>query len=84
MYELFRAKATPEDVLKEAGKDENQRVLTNNLFYAHLYIGLFYEAEGKADLAKKHLETAHEQYASSHYMGDVARVHLLLLKANAK
>lgn len=84
VYEMYRGKMTPDDVLKKSTADiKDEDLLKNNLFYAHLYIGLFYEADGKADLAKKHIELAHEKYPSDHYMGDVARVHLALLK-NAK
>ncbi len=81
VYEMYRGKMSAEEVLKKSVdnvKDEGQ--LKNNLFYAHLYIGLYHEADGKADLAKKHIALAHEKYPSTHYMGDVARVHLMLLK----
>ena len=54
--------------------------LNNRLFYTHLYIGLFYDARGKTKLAKKHITTAWEKYPSTHYMGDVARVHRDLFK----
>ena len=46
---------------------------------AHLYIGLYYEAAGKAKLAREHIALAVENRVD-HYMGDVARVHLQLLK----
>jgi lipoprotein NlpI len=49
------------------------------LFYAHLYIGLYYEAAGDAKAAREHLERA-VSYRANHYMGDVARVHLGLMK----
>ena len=85
VYEMYRGKMTPEEVLKKSTADiKDEELLKNNLFYAHLYIGLFYEAEGKADQARKHIELAHEKYPSDHYMGDVARVHIELLKKGAK
>ena len=49
------------------------------LFYAHLYIGLYNEALGQTKAARQHIERA-ERNAARHYMGDVARVHLMLLR----
>jgi lipoprotein NlpI len=80
VYEMYRGKMTPDEVLAksvEGTKDEGR--LKNDQFYAHLYIGLFYEAAGKTDLAKKHIDLANK-FGSDHYMGDVARVHAMLLK----
>jgi lipoprotein NlpI len=75
IYDLYRGKATPEDVLKavEAGMP-NDRELNARQFYAHLYLGLWYEAAGKKDLAAKHVKEA-ETHKIGHYMWDVARVH---------
>ena len=53
--------------------------LNDRLFYAHLYIGLYYEAAGDAKAAREHIERA-VSYRADHYMGDVARVHLGLMK----
>jgi len=49
--------------------------LKNRLFYANLYIGLWYEAEGKEKEAREHIFKAAGEYAVEGYMGDVARVH---------
>ena len=54
--------------------------LNQQLFYAHLYIGLFYEASGNEKLARKHIAQAAEEYKVNEYMGEVARVHADLLK----
>ena len=78
VFALFSGKATPEDVLKEAerGADEisKERLLLQR-FYAHLYIGLYYEANNKPKLARKHIKLAATKYAVEGYMGNVARVH---------
>jgi lipoprotein NlpI len=71
IYALYRGKATVHDVLAAAGGGRE------GLFYAHLYIGLYYEAAGNAKAARDHIARAVEQKAD-HYMGDVARVHLKL------
>jgi lipoprotein NlpI len=82
VYELFAGKAKPEDVLKEAsGKSSSEAQLKQQLFFAHLYLGLYYEAHRKPELAREHIAKAAGQYAQNHYMGDVARVHAKLLGA---
>ena len=84
IYELYRGKLKPADVLKAVevgnpGADEKNK----RLFYAHLYLGLWYQAADKRDLAKKHLIEA-EQHKIGHYMWDVAHVHADLLRAEEK
>jgi lipoprotein NlpI len=80
-YELIQGKAKPEEVLatvdnaKLKGEEKNEA-----LFYAHLYIGLNYEAEGNEKKCLEHLTTAVEKYKISHYMWDVGNVHLQLAK----
>jgi len=49
--------------------------LKNRLFYANLYIGLWYEAEGKEKEAREHIFKAAGEYGVEGYMGDVARAH---------
>jgi lipoprotein NlpI len=84
IYDLYRGKLKPEDVLKtaEAG-NPTKEVLNTRLFYAHLYLGLWHEAGGRAADAKKHLLQA-EQHKIGHYMWDVAHVHADRLRAAAK
>jgi lipoprotein NlpI len=81
VYELFAGKVKPDDVLKavdedKPGDDERKK----RLFYAHLYLGLWYESEGDSKKAREHLTKAADDYRISHYMGDVARIHRDLLK----
>jgi lipoprotein NlpI len=54
--------------------------LKNRLFYANLYIGLWYEAEGNAKIAREHIFKAAGEYAVEGYMGDVARVHAAVFR----
>jgi lipoprotein NlpI len=74
VYALFAGKLKPADVLKaaEAGKPEPAK-LNRQLFYAHLYLGLYYEANGDEAKALEHLTRATE-HRIGHYMWDVARV----------
>jgi lipoprotein NlpI len=78
IYEMFRGKAAPSSVIAVAGAGREA------LFFAHLYIGLYYEAEGDAAKSREHIALAASRYAQNHYMGDVARVHQRLRKAAKK
>jgi lipoprotein NlpI len=79
VHALFAGRATPEQVLTAAQADEPPpRELHHRLFYAHLYLGLYHEAHGRADQSLEHMSLAVERFAQPHYMGDVARVHLQL------
>ena len=75
VYELFRGRATPDDVLKAAGAQPSAQ------FYAHLYLGLFAEARGDRARAMEHITAAADsRYAGAGgYMHMVARVHLAML-----
>lgn len=78
IYDLYRGKSTPADVLMAIEGDKlSERERTARAFYAHLYVGLWYEAAGNAELSAKHLKLA-EEHKIGHYMWDVARVHRAL------
>lgn len=84
IYELYRGNAKPEDVLKAVEADSPSASEKNQrLFYSHLYLGLWYQAADKRDLAKKHIIEA-EQHKINHYMWDVAHIHADLLRAEDK
>ena len=83
VYALFAGKATPADVLA-AAQAGDARLREQQLFYAHLYLGLYYEATGDGRLALEHLTKAADDHPFPHYMGDVARVHRDLLRKQAK
>lgn len=75
IYDLYRGKLKPEEVLAtaKAGMPTAEN-LNMREFYAHLYIGLWHEAAGRGDEARKHIFEA-EKRKIGHYMWDVARVH---------
>ncbi|MBY0514485.1 MAG: tetratricopeptide repeat protein [Gemmataceae bacterium] len=81
VLELFAGKLKPADVLAaaEASGLKGER-LTEARFYAHLYVGLYYESEGDAAKTLDHLTTAVEKYKIGHYMWDVGNAHLKTLK----
>jgi len=81
IYDLYRGKLKPDDVLKAAESGStNKENLNRSLFYAHLYLGLWHEAAGQAEEAKKHILAA-EKHKIGHYMWDVAHVQAGRLRA---
>jgi lipoprotein NlpI len=75
VYDLYRGQLEPDDVLRAASAGEPAAAeLNQRLFYAHLYLGLYYEVGGDAVKAKQHLELA-TQHKIGHYMWNVADVH---------
>lgn len=80
VYALYAGRAKPDDVLAAARADEpSPEELNNRLFYAELYLGLYFEAAGDRKQAGEHLEAA-IRHRIGHYMWDVARVHVELLR----
>jgi len=75
VYEMFKGTMTPEAVLAAAGQSTSAR------FFAELYVGLYYEANGNKAAGLTHLKAAaSEQYATAGgYMHRVATLHPLLV-----
>ena len=85
VYELYGGRLDPDDVLKAARAGEpSPEELRARLFYAHLYLGLYYEVEGNRPLANEHIIKAAEKYKIGHYMWDVAHVHADQLRREKK
>ena len=85
IHELFAGKSTPESVLGAArAGSPSSATLNNQLFYAHLYLGLYFEATGDAKKTREHILKSARDFKSDHYMGDVARAHARLLEKNEK
>ena len=76
VYEMFRGKLTPQDVLAAAGTQLDSQ------FYARLYLGLYFEALGNKPLALEHIKAAAADRfaAAGGYMHTVAKVHLAILQ----
>jgi len=84
VYDLYAGKLKPEDVVKAAtAGDPKPAVRNQQLFYAHLYLGLYYDAGGDAKLAAKHIDEA-VKHKIGHYMWDVAKVHAEVLAKGAR
>ena len=80
IHDLFAGKAKPEDVIgaaTEGGPAPAQ--LRYQSFYAHLYLGLYFEVVGDALRAKEEILVAAPLADPADYMGTVAKVHALRL-----
>jgi lipoprotein NlpI len=76
IHDLFAGKAKPEDVLAAAKADSPSPAdLRNQTFYAHLYLGLYFEALGDTAQTREHILAAVPLAMPTDYMGEVARVH---------
>ena len=71
VYQMFRGTLRPEQVLSAAGSQPSA------LFYAHLYVGLYFEAQGMTARALEHINIAAADRFEREggYMHMVARVH---------
>lgn len=80
VQELIQGKTTPEAVITAAETSrKNARGPDYDRFYGYLYVGLYYDAIGNEELAKKWIEKCVELKVDG-YMGDVARVHFNRMK----
>jgi lipoprotein NlpI len=85
VYALYKGELKPADVLAAAQGDELQGEKRKQaLFYAHLYLGLYYDVTGDKAKALEHMTEAAGKYRIGHYMGDVARVHEEILRKENK
>jgi len=76
IHALFAGKGTEQQVLDAIkASDPSPAELARNRFYGHLYLGLFYEAQGNANKAANYIAKAAKGYEDHGYMGQVARVH---------
>jgi len=76
---LFRGPGTVEQVLDAAKAATGDLRQPGALFYAHLYLGLYFDVTGDGAKAREHISKAADLPGSEHYMGDVARVHRRVL-----
>jgi len=81
VYRLFAGEGTAEKVMVAAREgNDSKSSLQRQLFYANLYLGLYYEAFGDEKKAREHIVLAADNYPLNHYMGDVARIHAEILQ----
>jgi lipoprotein NlpI len=86
IFDLFRGKCSPEDVLTAANSGKpDEMTLAGRLFYTHLYLGLWFDANKKKADAKRYIDLSATETLKSNphinrYMWEVARIHQKLLR----
>ena len=82
IMDLYAGRCRPADVLAaaERGPGEARR---NQLCYAHLYLGLFYEATGNAARAREHMLQAAGAVSMNHFTGKGAAASSMCSRALA-
>jgi lipoprotein NlpI len=78
VHALFAGTGTEQQVIEAASKLKDAVNRQNALCYAHLYLALHAEANGKKEAAAEHIKKAAEDYRQDHYMGQIARLHAKL------
>jgi len=86
IYKLYRGEIKPAAVLAAARAGQpSAQDLAARMFYADLYLGLYYEVNGQPELARKHILAAAANDKPNprvnRYMWDVAAFHARQLKA---
>ncbi len=85
VHALFAGESTPAKVMAKAKAGKvGARLRARQVFYANLYLALWFEALGKDKEAAKYLKPAAAVADEHGYMGDVARVHAILRKVEFK
>lgn len=74
VLDLYRGVGTMKQVLAAADAGP-EGVRRNQRCYAHLYLGLLAEAEGKPSEAERHMTLAAGKYSMDHFMGKIAKLH---------
>jgi lipoprotein NlpI len=80
VYQLYRGELSVDEVFAAIDRDQpNEKDRAGRMFYARLYVGLYYEALGNEELAKKYILQAAEGHRETEsinrYMWAVADVH---------
>ena len=74
----FYKNSLDEQAVLAAADRGTQAAQRNQRCYAHLYLGLYYEATGAIARAREHMLLAATKYSMAHFMGQVAQMHVKL------
>jgi len=81
IYALYAGRGSAEEVMKAATAGRTSPTeLNDRMFYAHLYLGLYFDVAGNEKMAREHICQAADLFEVGSYMGDVARIHAALLR----
>ena len=75
VFGLFGGSVPPEEVLGTAERAADAGHGAGPVFYAHLYLGLYFEARRDPERSAHHISEAVRQRQPTNYMWQVARVH---------
>lgn len=75
ILELYRGDGSPGTVLEVAKRARDDGRGGSPVFYAHLYLGLYFEAMGDSGQSKEHIDEAVGFDLQRNYMWQVARIH---------
>ena len=81
IHSLFAGTGSEEGVLAAAKSSEGEFLSEkekNHLCYAHLYLGLYFEAMGENEKSAEHIRKAAFEYPMEHPMGKTAQIHAKL------
>lgn len=84
ILQLYLGELRPDGVLAVAKEAPNEARRNQQMFYAHLYIGLYLEAQQDNQGAKQHLLLAADQFPIDHYMWDLAKMHADRLRSPSR
>jgi len=81
IYALYAGKGSAEEVMKAATSGKSSPTeLNERMFYAHLYLGLYFDMAANEKMAREHIFQAADLFQVESYMGDVARIHAALMR----
>lgn len=85
IHALLAGKATPQEVLDASQSDlASPATKQRQMFYAHLYLGLYYEVMRDPAKSMEHIDKAVQLVGKDDYMGKVALVHAKIRKAEVR
>ena len=85
IYALYAGKGSAEEIMKAATTGKaSPAELNERVFYAHLYLGLYFDVAGNEKMAREHIVQAADLFKVESYMGDVARIHARLMRAQGQ
>src|SRR5436309_3720897 len=68
IYALYAGKGSAEEVMKAAAGKASPADLNERMFYAHLYLGLYFDVAGNEKMAREHIGQAAELFKVDSYM----------------
>ena len=81
IYALYAGRGSAEEVMKAATAGKaSPTELNERTFYAHFYLGLYFDVAGNEKMAREHIFQAADLFKVDSYMGDVASIHAALLR----